>query len=536
MVGAGMVGTETCVTEGDLARAGRHRWPTGRNEGSERPIVALTPSESWEERRGPQPCEASERPMRKPPVLGTGQLVLQIAFPNQDASDGTGETEADGLAASGGASTAGSKPERKGKWYSLIDKVYALPNLRRAWQQVKENNGAPGIDGMSVEQFGENLEGRLQHLSEDLHRKTYRAQAVRRVYIPKSGGGKRPLGIPTVRDRIVQQAMRQVLEPIFEAKFSSRSHGFRPERGCATALSVVDKAIRCGYQWVVDADIQAFFDTVDHEKLLAAVNEEIADGSLLRLIAQVLKAGVIEPEASEVEPTELGTPQGGPLSPLLANIYLHAFDRAIVQAGYGLVRYADDFVIFARSESEAQAAMGMAREVIEERLGLRLHPEKTRVVSVDAGFEFLGFRYFRDPKTGKRCKEVRAKSVRSFRNAIRERTPRLHTQRWVKPCHVTPGQLAKNKRLGAAIGRLNQYLRGWHWYFKAAELQYEPPFGSFDGFVRRRVRASVTGRVGSGWWNQRITNAVLRHLGLLSLTELQEKYQQGQLDAPARKG
>jgi len=474
--------------------------------------------------------------MRKRPEIGVGQLVLQIAFPEGAASNGTGETEVDGLEASGGSSAARSKPERKRKWYSLIDKVYALPNLHAAWEKVKANGGAAGVDGVTVKAFGEGVEARLQQLSDDLRRKTYRPQPVRRVYIPKSGGGKRPLGIPTVRDRVVQQAMRQILEPIFEGKFSNRSHGFRPERGCATALEVVDRAIRHGYQWVVDADIQAFFDSVDHTKLLAAVNEEIADGSVLRLIAQMLEAGVVEPETSETEPAELGTPQGGPISPLLANIYLHVFDQEITQGGYGLVRYADDFVIFARSQSEAAAAKALAQEILEGRLGLRLHPEKTRVVSVDEGFEFLGFHYYRDPVTGQRCKEVRRKSVRSFGNAIRERTPRLKTQRWVKPRNVTLGDLGKNRRLAETIQKLNRYLRGWHWYFKTAVLRYEPPFGSFDGFVRRRVRAAITGRVGSGWWNQRITNGMLRELGLLSLVELQRQYQQGLLEAPARKG
>ena len=221
---------------------------------------------------------------------------------------------------------------------------------------------------------------------------------------------------------------------------------------------------------------------------------------------------------------------------MLANIYLHAFDQEMKSAGYGVVRYADDFVIFARSESEARAALALAREILEGRLELRLHPEKTRVVSVDAGFEFLGFHYYRDPKTEGRYKEVRCKSVRRFRDAVRERTPRLVTQRDVKQKNVTFGSLQKNKHLSGVIGRLNDYLRGWHWYFKAAKLRYEPPFGSLDGFVRRRVRAAITGRVGNGWWNQVITNAMLRDLGLLSLVELQSAYQKGLLAAPARKG
>jgi len=277
--------------------------------------------------------------MRKPPAKdGVGQLVLQIVFPEGTTNDGTGETEDNESAVSTAAPAVRSKPERQGKWYSLFDKVFALPNLQRAWQQVAANGGAGGSDGMTIARFAENADERLAALAADLRAKTYRPQPVRRVWIPKSGGGQRPLGIPSIRDRIVQQALRQILEPLFEGKFSKHSHGFRPEKGCATALAVVDQAIKYGYRWVVDADLQAFFDTVDHERLLAALNEEIADGSVLRLVRQILKAGVVWPATATVEPTELGPPQGGPLSPLLANVYLHQFDLRMVQAGYGLVR------------------------------------------------------------------------------------------------------------------------------------------------------------------------------------------------------
>src|SRR6266702_2451059 len=226
---------------------------------------------------------------------GVGQLTLQIAFPEGKTNHGTGETEANGPTASGAPPTARSQPERKRKGYSLIDKVYALPNLQQAWRQVQANGGAGGSDGMTLARFAEDADQRLAQLAADLRAKSYRPQPVRRVFIPKSGGGQRPLGIPSIRDRIVQQALRQILEPLFEAKFSSRSHGFRPEKGCATALDVVDRAVKHGYQWGVDADLQAFFDTVDHRKLIAALNEAIADGSVLRLVRQILKAGVVLP-------------------------------------------------------------------------------------------------------------------------------------------------------------------------------------------------------------------------------------------------
>ncbi len=451
--------------------------------------------------------------MRKQPAKdGVGQLVLQIVFPEGRTSHGTEETQENGPEASSAPPAARSQPERKRKWYSLIDKVYTLSNLQQAWQQVAANGGAPGSDGMTIAKFGATADQRLEQLAADLRAKTYRPQPVRRVFIPKAGGGQRPLGIPSVRDRIVQQALRQILEPLFEAKFSSRSHGFRPEKGCATALSVVDRAVKHGYQWVVDADLQAFFDTVDHPKLIAALNEEIADGSVL------------------------GTPQGGPLSPLLANVYLHHFDTRMVQAGYGLVRYADDFVLFAQSEDAAVAALTLARQVLEEELGLRLHPEKTRVVSVAHGFEFLGFHYYRDPKTEQLRKEVRPKSVRRFREAIRARTPRLKNQRKPKARRLTPARLAKNQALRRMIADLNRFLRGWHWYFKAVWSPYATPFRNFDGFVRGRVRAAITGRVGPGWWNKRLPNALLRELGLIPLEEWHREYLSGQLAAPARKG
>jgi RNA-directed DNA polymerase len=475
-------------------------------------------------------------PRRKRPAKdGVGQLTLQIVFPEGTASDGTEETQENGRAASSGPPAVGSKPERKRKWYSLFDKVFALPNLQRAWQHGAANGGAAGSDGMTLATFAENADQRLEQLAADLRAKTYRPQPVRRVFIPKSGGGQRPLGIPSIRDRIVPQALRQILEPLFEGKFSSRSHGFRPERGCATALDVVDRAVRHGYQWVVDADLQAFFDTVDHERLLAALNEEIADGSVLRLVRQILKAGVVLPETATMEPTELGTPQGGPLSPLLANVYLHAFDERRVQAGYGLVRYADDFVIFAKSEGEAAAALTLAREVLEREWGLRLHPEKTRVVSVAHGFELLGFHYFRDPKTGQLRKEVRLKSVLRFREKIRRLTPRLTNQRRVKARKITPQRLAKNQRLRVTIEKLNTFLRGWHWYFKGVWSPYQAPFERLDGYMRQRLRAALTGRIGPGWWNQRIPNALLRDLGLIALGDWHHQYQEGQLAAPVRK-
>jgi RNA-directed DNA polymerase len=456
---------------------------------------------------------------------GVGQLAFTLCFPSWEAKDGTEETQDNGSEASIQPAAARSKSERKQKWHSLIDKVYALPNLQSAWERVRANQGAPGSDGVTIAQFKERAEERLQLLSQELRAKTYRPQPVRRVWIPKGDGeGKRPLGIPTVRDRIVQQALLQILEPIFEPTFSSRSHGFRRERGCTTALEIVDRAIQHGYEWVVDADVQSFFDSVDHERLLTALNAEVADGSVLRLIRGILRAGVTLAATSEVEPTELGTPQGGPLSPLLANVYLHALDVRLVQAGYGLVRYADDFVIFTRSAAEAQAALALTQQVLEGELGLRLHPEKTRVVTVTHGFEFLGYHYFRHPKTGVLHKEVRRKSVRRFRTAVRELTPRLTGGRKPKARRLNAARLARNARVQAIVRKVNHYLRGWHGYFRAARSPYPDYFDRFDRFVRRRLRAVISGRVGDGWWNIRLPNTTLTTIGLVTVQELDEEY------------
>ena len=465
----------------------------------------------------------------------------ECALAPADANHGTGPTQNSALATpaplapdtpgpvsrSAGAgipaqarasSVATSKTVCKRKWYSLWDKVYALRNLERAWERVASNGGAGGADGMTIEMYARNVTARLEGLSADLKAKTYRPQPVRRVLIPKADGGKRPLGIPAIRDRIVQQALFQVLSPIFEPQFSDRSHGFRSGRGCQSALQVVDRAVRHGYTWVVDADIQGFFDNVNHDILLAALNEEVSDGSVLNTIRSILEAGVVQPDTSELEPSEIGTPQGGPLSPLLANIYLHRLDRAM-DSQYGLVRYADDFVIFARSQSDAEAALARAREILEGELKLQLHPEKTRIVTVDAGFEFLGFHYFRSTK-GVLIKEPRRKSMQRFRDQVSARTPRIRNQKKPKRRSFALSRLSKNQRLQRIIADVNRFLRGWYGYFRVAWLPPSTAFRTQDQIVRRRLRQALTGRVGNGWWNPVLSNHLFDHLGLVSLRQL----------------
>lgn len=452
--------------------------------------------------------------------------VLQIALPMEWASDTASAVPDETRPSSGAATPAAAKEVKPRKWYSLYDKVYALPNLRQAWEQVQGNGGAAGCDGQTVEQFAARAEENLERLHQALREKRYRPQAVRRVEIPKSGGGTRPLGIPTVRDRIVQQALLQVLTPIFEQQFSPRSHGFRPGRGCETALDVVDRALRYGYEWVVDADISKFFDSVDHELLLERMNEQIADGSVLKLVRAFLKSGVLM-GSGELEPTELGTPQGGPLSPLLANIYLHSFDEALVKAGLGLVRYADDFVIFAKSSEAAGEALELARQELAG-LKLRLHPEKTRIAAIDEGFEFLGYRYVRD-RQGRVQKVVSRKARRKFRERIRELTPRHSGQKRPKPQRCTRYRLSRNPRVRTLVGRVSKYLRAWHGYFRGVRTDWKRYWAEHDGYVRQRVRNAISGRYAKGRWQQILSNATLAAVGLESLERLHAPYASGPL-------
>lgn len=418
------------------------------------------------------------------------------------------------------------------KWYSLYDKICTARNLWRAWKRVEANDGAAGCDGQTVAQFASKPRELLRHLRQELRGKTYAPRPVRRVTIPKPDGGERDLGIPCVRDRIVQLAVVQVLEPIFDPQFSRFSHGFRPGKGCQTALEIVDQALCYGYTWVVDLDIRRFFDTVDHEVLLAAVAEQIADGSVRHLIRAFLRSGVLVAPDADPEATEEGTPQGGPLSPLLANLYLHAFDQALRAQRIPLVRYADDVVLFATSRQEAEAYLAVARLVLEGPLKLTLHPTKTRVVSIDEGVTFLGFRYVRD-RSGRLQKEVRAEALARFRARIRALTPRHANQRRRSVRRVTPAWLRQHRRLRHTIAEVNQYLRGWAAYFTHARTSYN--WGrELDQFVRRRVRCLVAGCYATGIWHQLIPNAALADLHLYSVRSAYLQQHGGHLRALCR--
>lgn len=349
------------------------------------------------------------------------------------------------------------------RWYSLMDKVFAPKTLAVAWTKVRANKGAAGVDGQSIGRFAAKAEAYLLELSAALREGRYLPQAVKRVDIPKGDGKTRPLGIPTVKDRIVQQAVRLVIEPIFEHGFAEGSYGFRPERGCHDALREVDRLIKEGYTHVVDADLAAYFDSIPHDALVARVMERVSDGRILDLIRGWLKADILK--GLERWTPMQGSPQGAVISPLLANIYLDPLDKAMAGSGYRMVRYADDFVILCRSREEAESALEEVRSWVREN-GLTLHPDKTQVGDCrlpGQGFEFLGYRF----EAGHRF--VRKKSLTKLKDSIRAKTRR------------TRGQ-----SLGVVIVDLNRMLRGWFGYFKHAHSR---TFVQLDQFTRRRLRA-----------------------------------------------
>ncbi|HET6157636.1 MAG TPA: group II intron reverse transcriptase/maturase [Dongiaceae bacterium] len=352
-----------------------------------------------------------------------------------------------------------------GKWYSLIDKVYAPATLALAWTKVQANEGAAGVDGQSVDRFAAKADVYLSELSTALRADSYRPQPVKRVEIPKGDGRTRPLGIPTVKDRIVQQAVRLVIEPIFESGFCDGSYGFRPERGCRDALREVDRLLKEGYAHVVDADLQSYFDTIPHERLMARVEGQVSDGRILDLLRGWLKADILR--GLDKWTPVAGSPQGAVISPLLANIYLDPLDRLMAEHGYPMVRYADDFVILTRSQAEAEAALALVRAWVGSN-GLTLHPEKTRIANcrkMGNGFEFLGYRFER----GRR--HVRKKSLDKLKETIRAKTRR------------TRGQSLK-----VVVVDLNRTLKGWFGYFKHAHPSI---FMELDQMIRRRLRAML---------------------------------------------
>jgi len=386
-----------------------------------------------------------------------------------------------------------------GRWYSLIDKVWANETLAAAWKHVRRNQGSAGVDGVTIPYFERHLEDHLRRLHEELLSGAYKPEAIRRVEIPKPGSREtRPLGIPVIRDRIVQTALRSVIEPIFEADFAACSYGFRPKRSTKDALRRVQGLLDEGGRWVVDVDIQRYFDTIPHTLLMAEIEKKIADRRVLGLIERYLKQDVLLTTKSYAA-IEEGTPQGAVISPLLANIYLHRVDVAMEQAGYGYVRYADDCVIVCRSREEAESVLHLIGEQIAG-LKLTLHPEKTKLIDVTApgGFDFLGYHF----ELGRRY--PRKKSMRKLKDTVKQKTRRTN-----------------GHSLRQIIDILNPVLRGWFQYFKHSRRL---TFKIVDGWVRRRLRSILrrhrgTHGIANGADNLRWPNAYFRQMGLFTMVE-----------------
>lgn len=382
-----------------------------------------------------------------------------------------------------------------GKWYSLIDKVCTVEVLEAAFARVARNRGAAGVDHVTVEMFESQLGANLADLSEELRSGTYRPQMIRRHYIPKPGSReKRPLGIPTIRDRVVQAALLMALEPIFEREFAEHSYGFRPGRGAKDGLRRVDELLKAGYGFVVDADLKSYFDTIPHAALMALVSRKVSDGKLLELISGYLQQGVMD--GLQTWTPETGTPQGAVISPLLSNIYLDPLDQMMSRLGFEMVRYADDFVVLCRSWQDAEEALAIVQEWAA-RAGLGLHPDKTRLVDVSTqAFEFLGYCFKRGQKWPRR------KSRDKFRTSLRGKTRR------------TAG-----KSLACIIEDINRTLRGWFEYFKHS---HKRTFREYDGWVRMRLRSLLKkqagrGGVAKGADHQRWPNAFFTQQGLFCL-------------------
>ncbi len=389
------------------------------------------------------------------------------------------------------------KGVKGGVWFSLIDKVYRPRVLMAAWLQVRGKGRAVGSDHQSLEQFEEQLTTNLAKLETELCTETFRPRPIRRTFIPKLGSkDKRPLGIPAVRDKVVQTALKMVIEPIFEREFIDTSHGFRPGRGCKDALRKVERLLKAGYTWVVDADLKSYFETIRHGRLMMELQQRIADSRVLELIESFLKQQILE-DLKQWTP-EAGSPQGAVISPLLSNIYLHEVDKAMKAAGYEMVRYADDFVILCKSQQEAEAALARVTELVEQK-GLTLHADKTSLVNTQQpgqSFEFLGYHF------EKGTRWPRKKSLNKFKDTIRRKTKR-----------------SNGRSMAEIIDDVNKTSEGWFEYFKHSHWK---TFKPLDGWIRRRLRTILRGYtkgkgISRGKDNIRWPNQYFRDLGYFSL-------------------
>src|SRR5690625_4610125 len=382
------------------------------------------------------------------------------------------------------------KPKRK--YYSIIDKVYRLTNMHDAWNAVKANKGSAGVVGETIQWFEAQLNQNLREIQRLLREGRYKPEPVLQHYIEKADGKKRPLGIPTVRDRVVQQAVRQMIEPLFDRDFYTHSYGFRKGHSQHQALDIVKRAKQSGYEYVVDLDIQSFFDNIPHDLLMEKVKTKIADGQVLNLIEMWLKAGVMEDD--QFYDTTIGSPQGGVISPLLANIFLDEFDWSMNQQGFPVVRYADDAIIFCKSRNKAKRAHKLAKVILEQGLKLTMHPEKTKIVHFKEGFRFLGFDFWWDYSV------LQEERVKWLQDKIR---------------HLTRRQQGKSTK--EMIRKLNEVIRDYDNYFKIGNDITK--YTRLDEWIRMRVRAYIRQKrsTESNW---RIPNKILAQAGLVSMVDL----------------
>lgn len=469
VVGGSGSGKDGVVNAGDLRVAGEESRETGTPAGVRAAIVAGKPGNAGGAKGGRKANASSEgsREEQPPSVPATDKQGGGDPWKTYGAERGVWSEKMLAALATG----------LKGKkWFSLSDKIARADTLQLAWEKVLANAGSCGVDGITVERFAKDSPNRLLAVKKQLDEGSYQPAPVKRVWIPKPGRAeKRPLGIPTVRDRVVQTALRMVMEPIFEREFAPHSYGFRPGRGCRDALRRVEELLRAGYGHVVDIDIRGYFDAIPRQRLLERVGEHIADGKVLELIGKFLRQGVME-EGVERD-NETGTPQGGVVSPLLANIYLNPLDWLLAEGGVEMVRYADDIVVLCRTAHEAEAALEKVREWMAQA-GLELHPEKTRqgdMNRAESSFEFLGYRFYRS-RAGKLCRLIRDKSLKNARERLKPLTRRHNGQ-----------------SLGAIIARLNPIRRGWYGYFRHA---HPSKLRTEDNWVRMRLRSILRTREG----------------------------------------
>lgn len=376
-------------------------------------------------------------------------------------------------------------------YYTLKDKVTKIKNMKAAARHVLDNGGSAGVDRIDTVEFKENYSVHMRELYREFLEDRYQPKPALRVFIPKSDGRQRPLGIPTVKDRIAQAAVRGILESIYEKEFCDCSLGFRKGKSQIDAINKIEEYKEQGYKWVLDADIKGFFDNIDHELLIEFIRQKVTDGWVIEIIKSWLTMGVMKD--GEYIPTEKGTPQGGVISPLLANIFLHEFDKVMVERGYKLVRFADDFVVMTKSKRKAKRAYEVVKEIITEKLKLELHPDKTVITNFGEGFVFLGFEFI-----AWIYKRPRKKSLEKFKDKVRKVTKR--NQPW---------------KVDSIIKRLNAKIYGWANYFGHGNVKML--FRRLDKWIRMRLRSYMEKKKAVMNQNKRIPNSFFRKKGLVSL-------------------